>query len=130
MRLRLFFLLPLVVAQSVLGISDTDYLKADESIPANQLRVSNQHPFVIREPVKFQLPAALAESQNLLAVSHSVSGGTVEAHYLPVQITKTDATSAAASIDIQLRPGESRVYTFQEIDRKSTRLNSSHVAIS
>ncbi|HLS28995.1 MAG TPA: hypothetical protein VK041_10120 [Opitutales bacterium] len=120
MRLRLFFLLPLVVAQSVLGISDTDYLKADESIPANQLRVSNQHPFVIREPVKFQLPAALAESQNLLAVSHSVSGGTVEAHYLPVQITKTDATSAAASIDIQLRPGESRVYTFQEIGSSGT----------
>jgi hypothetical protein len=81
------------------------------------LRVSNHYPFAIRESLHFQLPESLAASQgSVLAVSHSVTGGTVEAHYLPVQADPaSEDRRSQAWIDVQLRPGESRVYNFQEL---------------
>lgn len=81
------------------------------------LRVSNHYPFAIRESLHFQLEESLAAgSGSVLAVSHSVTGGTVEAHYLPVQADRvSEEGRPRAWIDVQLRPGESRVYNFQQI---------------
>lgn len=117
-RLFSFLLCALTVVPWIAsaGVSP-GYLKRDQSVPASNLRVSNHHSFSIREPVHFQLPADLVTNpENLLAVSHSVSGGTVEAHYLPVQVeTGAEGEPLNAWIDVQLRAGESRVYTFQDI---------------
>jgi hypothetical protein len=81
------------------------------------LRVSNHYPFAIRESLHFQMEESLAVgSGSVLAVSHSVTGGTVEAHYLPVQADRfSEEGRPRAWIDVQLRPGESRVYNFQQI---------------
>ncbi len=92
------------------------------ALPAvSGLRVSNNYDFPIREKISFRLkPELAAEDANLLAVSHSVVGGTVEAHYLPVQIAPdTGAETPVAWIDVQLRPNESRQYTFQSLGKAS-----------
>lgn len=110
---------------------ETGLLSESESIAARTLRVSNNYPFVIREPVRFVLPPDLMASGNageILGVSHSVSGGAVEAHYLPIQVESGEGGSpAAAWIDVQLRPGESRTYSFQQIGGNSAEAQAGSV---
>lgn len=92
-------------------------LEHETIAPASTLRVSNNHPFSTRETLRFHIPAEIAEGAgNLLAVSHSVAGGTVEAHYLPIQLEPAkEGNAVPAWIDVQLRADESRAYTFQDV---------------
>lgn len=116
-RLLSFLLAAAAMLDSSLSATPDDYLSRDQAAAASSLKVSNNHPFAIRATIRFALPADLAsETGNLLAVSHSVAGGTVEAHYLPVQLLPAaEGDPVPAWIDVQLRPNESRTYTFQDI---------------
>lgn len=113
--LFLIGLLSILGQVSALALNDSAS-EGDVAIPS-ALRVTNHHSFPVRESIAFPLPADLAEAEgNLLAVSHSVSGGTVEAHYLPLQVeANLGDQPATAWIDVQLRAGESRLYTFQSM---------------
>lgn len=117
MKSLLFGLVVVSLTASASAAVTIGYLPRDEHPPVSGLRVSNNHPFPIRDKIRVRLTPELSGADgNLLAVSHSVTGGTVEAHYLPVQIeAENQDTGALAWIDVQLRPNESRRYTFQSI---------------
>jgi|GEM_PF-6292087 len=117
MNIRVFPLVAALAAAVSAFAIPTDYLPRDEHPQVSGLRVSNNHTFPIRETVAVRLsPELAAEGDRLLAVSHSVVGGTVEAHYLPVQVVEaTDGNGAMAWVDVQLRPAESRTYQFQSM---------------